>query len=657
MDLSKLRGCLILITSLILLVSCQNETVEQTTADKVTTEPETTTMLSDHPMGTHIVKGFSLSPSAFDEEDFLDFLDKLDESGSVLRWGGDIMELRNPDNAAVVTANISAENRWQALIATEFYKSKEERLSLSDEAMEERIDLLVLYAETHQPAYMSLGVEINHKLQDDPEELELYGDYFDIAYDRIKKVSPETQVMITLQYEWLLGLKDNLFGAEATEPAWDQLAYFKKADIIGFTTYPCLNYEDPGMMPSDYYTQIQDYTDKLIAFTEIGWFSELDIPGWESSEAEQARFVTRYFELTAPVQPVISVWSFMYEIIDEIPFKTMSFFDGEGNEKEAWQVWLDPVEAMNAVKDKPIYFVSRLDTPEGEIYRYIPDGNIERITFNDRHENNIALSNDGSMIAFHGGEEEDFLSYEIFTLDLQTMEEKQWTDNRLLDGHPDWSPDGSQLIYASFDDGKGNPNATADIYLLELATGDKLKLTDSPYEDNDPEISPDGTMVVFKSTRHTKEPAKEEIYVMDLDGGNVRRLTTVEGWMSDHDPSWSPRGNDIVFERFEGDRQWTDIGNLDILVDNVDQLTPWNNYMVRLDGNLTQLTYLDQGQIGFLPIYYGEDILYLEMQFLYQDGDVIGTDKKILKQSLEDLTVTQFMYDTEHRYTIEYIDW
>lgn len=310
-------------------------------------------------------------------------------------------------------------------------------------------------------------------------------------------------------------------------------------------------------------------------------------------------------------------------------------------------------------KNKRVYFVSRADHESGEIYLLENDGSIVRLTNNERHENNVALSPDGTKLAFHGGLEADPLTFEIYILNLNTMEEKQITNNKVIDGHPDWSPDSKKIIFASFIDENGNPSPTADLYTLDIISGKTVQLTNSLEEDNDPEWSPDGTKIVYKSTSNTKKSGLEEIYVMNADGSNKKRLTSVEGWQSDHDPSWSSDSKHIVFERFEGQRVWYDIGNADVLLDYLHELTPWNNYLVDLEGNLTKLTNLSNGDIAFLPVYSkdGNSIMYIYMDFIKQDGKVIGADKKLMLLDLSSFEEVQFMPDNEHRYTLEYFDW
>lgn len=106
-------------------------------------------------------------------------------------------------------------------------------------------------------------------------------------------------------------------------------------------------------------------------------------------------------------------------------------------------------------KEQPnekIVFMSKADSPDGELYLLDKNGKITRLTNNDRHENNPALSFDGSRIAFHAGDAENMLSWEIYILDIDTGEESRLTTNTVIDGHPDWSPDDSKIVFSSFRD-------------------------------------------------------------------------------------------------------------------------------------------------------------------------------------------------------------
>jgi Tol biopolymer transport system component len=312
-----------------------------------------------------------------------------------------------------------------------------------------------------------------------------------------------------------------------------------------------------------------------------------------------------------------------------------------------WQLQSNPI----------VVFMSKSDTPEGELYLLDKDSSISRLTYNDRHENNPALSPDGTKVAFHAGDPIDMLSWEIYVLDLVTGEEIQLTDNRVLDGHPDWSPDGSRLVFGTFSDVGGNPLGTADIAVLSIDGTGFTRLTDSPWEDNDPEWSPDGTKIAFKSTRLTQEHAREEIFVMNADGSQVQRLTTTASWQSDHDPSWSPDGLTIAFSRFEGERRWTDIADVDILLEHWQELMPWNVYTVDLSGNVEAITN-GAGAAG-LPVFAddGSAILYLYFEFITDDDRIIGADHQLLLFNVLGGDVQTLTPLPDHAPTLEYFDW
>ncbi len=318
----------------------------------------------------------------------------------------------------------------------------------------------------------------------------------------------------------------------------------------------------------------------------------------------------------------------------------------------------DPYALWKEQPNGKIVFMSKADSPRsGELYLLDKSGQTTRLTNNDRHENNPALSPDGKKAAFHGGNINDPLTWDIYVIDLETKEETRITSNNVLDGHPDWSPDGTKIVFASFRDANGNPSGTADIYVINTDGTGLTQLTDSPWEDNDPEWSPDGTKIVFKSTRETEQDAREEIYVMDSDGGNAKRLTGTAGWQSDHDPSWSPDSKTIAFMRFEGSRPWTDITNPDILRDHWQELTPWNSYRVDLNGNVMKLT--DVEHTSNLPVFSadGTKILSLKLDFITADKQLGGAHHRLILMNPDGSDQEQLIPDDRHTPTLEYFDW
>jgi Tol biopolymer transport system component len=317
----------------------------------------------------------------------------------------------------------------------------------------------------------------------------------------------------------------------------------------------------------------------------------------------------------------------------------------------------DPYAVWKQQQNDTYLFMSRADSEAGELYLLDKEAHITRLTNNTRHENNPALSPDGTRIAFHAGDENDLLSWEIYILDLETGTETRLTDNRVLDAHPDWSPDGKQIVFASFRDDQGNPAGTADIYVTHTDGTGLTQLTDSPAEDNDPEWSPDGTKIAFKSTRRTGESAREEIYIMNSDGSAVTRLSKTAGMQSDHDPSWSPDSRAVVFSRFEGSRPWTDIADIETLIDHWEELMPWNIIMVDMDGTERRLT--DSDYICSLPVFSadGSLILYNDYELLFYNNRLIGMEHRPTLIGTGGDNRTSMLPDTRHTPALEYHDW
>jgi len=97
--------------------------------------------------------------------------------------------------------------------------------------------------------------------------------------------------------------------------------------------------------------------------------------------------------------------------------------------------------------------------------------------------------------------------------------------------NPDWSPDGSSLVFDI------NFNS---IWSYNRITQIGLRLTNAT-GDSRPRYSPDGSKIVFQSNRD----GQAEIYVMNSNGTAQTRLTNNPA--ADTAPAWSPDGAKILF--------------------------------------------------------------------------------------------------------------
>lgn len=117
---------------------------------------------------------------------------------------------------------------------------------------------------------------------------------------------------------------------------------------------------------------------------------------------------------------------------------------------------------------------------------------------------------------------------------------RRLTRNRVFDGFPAWSPDGSRIVFVR---ARGNDS---DVWVADADGTDARRLAGSARGARDlyPRYSPDGKLIVFASDRGAREA---DLYVMRSDGTRLRRLTAGPRWVEDTQPSFSPDGRHVVF--------------------------------------------------------------------------------------------------------------
>jgi LysM repeat protein len=146
-----------------------------------------------------------------------------------------------------------------------------------------------------------------------------------------------------------------------------------------------------------------------------------------------------------------------------------------------------------------------------------------------------AWSPDGNVIAWDANPGRDFRIYfgaaqgiavDQSAVDIQVPIE-------IPGEQPDWSPDGSWLVYRSGRDNKQG------LWISDRYGGNSHAITNDG-TDAFPRWSPDGRRIVFQHD----SGGNVDIYVMNADGSNICRLTDAPG--PDALPAWTPDGR-IVF--------------------------------------------------------------------------------------------------------------
>jgi len=296
---------------------------------------------------SYTLKGVSLSPRSSQADDFTGFLDKVKQTGEVLMWAGDWIELSNPTAGAPrVVMGLASEYDYAPLIVVQFFTQSSGKLlrPLNEKTKQIYKNSAVGFADEYKPRYLGLGIEVNVLYEKSPADFELFVQFFNEVYDAVKAISPKTKIFTVFQLERMKGLHGGLFGGrnDPSRTEWSLIDKFPKSDIIAFSTYPGLIYKNPAQIPVDYYSGIKSRMAKPVAFTEIGWHSDRSPRGWESSGAEQAEFVKRFFSLTKDLDLQLAIWSFMYDPDTFEPFKSMGLRRrSDGVAKPAWNEWLN----------------------------------------------------------------------------------------------------------------------------------------------------------------------------------------------------------------------------------------------------------------------------------------------------------------------------
>ena len=177
--------------------------------------------------------------------------------------------------------------------------------------------------------------------------------------------------------------------------------------------------------------------------------------------------------------------------------------------------------------------------PEGEIYTVLSDGsNLTRLTDDRLLDGAPALSPNGSMIAW-GSRRDDFFQFQdIWVMPVSGASRTNLTlDHSVIHDRPAWSFDGSRIAFYGTRDLHPLPEGR-EIYVMNADGSGQTRVTNNLFWDDDPNWSPDGR-IAFRSIR----TGESDIYVINPDGTNEVRLTTIGA----RSPSWSPDGQRMAF--------------------------------------------------------------------------------------------------------------
>ncbi len=122
-----------------------------------------------------------------------------------------------------------------------------------------------------------------------------------------------------------------------------------------------------------------------------------------------------------------------------------------------------------------------------------------------------------------------------------TVMDADGNNKRLLTGegaHASWSPDGKRIAFVS-----GRNEKVSHIFVMDADGQNQIELTHDFVHKRLPSWSPDGKRIAYVGDN--------VIWVVDSDGANQRQLTNI---ITEEHPTWSPDSESIAFHSFTRDR-------------------------------------------------------------------------------------------------------
>ena len=156
----------------------------------------------------------------------------------------------------------------------------------------------------------------------------------------------------------------------------------------------------------------------------------------------------------------------------------------------------------------------------------------------------VAWSPDSTEVAYS-------MAGSLWRQKIDSTTAQQITDGPGYDYQPDWSPDGKNVIYASYQ------KDAIELWLLDLASGKSRQLTDGGAVNVEPRWSPDRKRIVFVSTSYNK---RFHIFRADVNDGKLENIVRLTGetksdlpryyysaFDTEISPVWTRNGKEILF--------------------------------------------------------------------------------------------------------------
>jgi serine/threonine-protein kinase len=176
---------------------------------------------------------------------------------------------------------------------------------------------------------------------------------------------------------------------------------------------------------------------------------------------------------------------------------------------------------------------------QNDVWVFGPDGEPERLTFDDAEDEHPIWSPDGSEIAYTASLASQARRLQIKAVAAGTRPRRILTWPRHLHLSA-WSRDGQWLLGDDFSPGKGK-----DVWAIAADGSDSIPVAAGPASESQPDFSPDGKWVTYQSD----ESGRMEVLVISFPDLAVKRQVSVNGGRA---PRWDPNGGTLFY--LEDDR-------------------------------------------------------------------------------------------------------
>ncbi len=141
-----------------------------------------------------------------------------------------------------------------------------------------------------------------------------------------------------------------------------------------------------------------------------------------------------------------------------------------------------------------------------------------------------------SQMAFVGSKNG---SKDIYVADFDGENVRRVTSEHSIVLSPEFSPDGKEIVYTSYREGR------PALYIKNLYTGKRLALANFKGINVSPAWSPNGQFLAVALSKDGGNSGNSQLYLIDRQGKIMRRLTN--NWGINVSPTWSPDGKRLAY--------------------------------------------------------------------------------------------------------------